>query len=159
MELFSGAGGLAWAMLRRGFEHLLVNELASRACETSRANAVGPLRPGDIHTVDFTAFAGRVDVVAGGVPCQPWSLGGAHRGWEDPRNLWPQLFRAVRETRPTAVLAENVHGLTRPSFEPYYSYIQRELALPFERRVEVCAVNTSATTLTSSATPASPGRR
>lgn len=61
--------------------------------------------------------------------------GGAHRGWQDPRNLWPELFRCVRETRPRAVLAENVRGLLRATFQPYYSYILRELAHPFERRV------------------------
>jgi DNA (cytosine-5)-methyltransferase 1 len=136
VELFGGGGGLAHAMYRGGFRHLLVNELERRACETLRANAVGPLVAGDVREVDFAPLAGRVDVVAGGVPCQPWSLGGAHRGAEDPRNLWPELFRCVRETRPRAVLAENVRGLLRPSFSPYYSYILRELALPFEQRVD-----------------------
>lgn len=141
VELFGGGGGLALAMHRGGFRHLLVNELERRACETLRHNgargpAGWPLVPGDVRGVDFSELAGRVDVVAGGVPCQPWSLGGAHRGAEDPRNLWPELFRCVRETRPRAVLAENVRGLLRPSFRPYYSYILNELALPFERRVD-----------------------
>ncbi|HEX4359872.1 MAG TPA: DNA cytosine methyltransferase [Pseudonocardia sp.] len=142
VELFSGGGGLALAMHRAGFRHLLVNELERRACETLRVNrGTGgphgwPLVPGDVREVDFTPLAERVDVVAGGVPCQPWSLGGAHRGPDDPRNLWPELFRCVRETRPKAVLAENVRGLLRPSFQPYYAYILRELALPFERRVD-----------------------
>ena len=141
VELFSGGGGLALGMHRAGFRHLLVNELDRRACETLRVNVSGggtvgwPLVPGDVRAVDFTALAGTVDVVAGGVPCQPWSLGGAHRGPDDPRNLWPELFRCVRETRPRAVLAENVRGLLRPSFRPYYSYILRELALPHLRRV------------------------
>jgi DNA (cytosine-5)-methyltransferase 1 len=145
VELFSGGGGLALAMHRAGFHHLLVNELERRPCETLRVNGAAsrpgaphgwPLVPGDVRAVDFTPLAERVDVVAGGVPCQPWSLGGAHRGWDDQRNLWPELFRCVRETRPKAVLAENVRGLLRPSFQPYYSYILRELALPFERRVD-----------------------
>jgi DNA (cytosine-5)-methyltransferase 1 len=136
VELFGGAGGLSAAMDRAGFRHLLVNELDRRACQTLRANSDWPLAPGDVREVDFTPLAGRVDVVAGGVPCQPWSLGGAHGGYSDPRNLWPQLFRCVRETRPRAVLAENVRGLLRPSFAPYYDYILRELALPHERRVD-----------------------
>lgn len=137
VELFSGGGGLACGMHRAGFAHLLVNELERRACETLRANARGwPLRDGDVREVDFAELAGRVDVVAGGVPCQPWSLGGAHRGPDDERNLWPELFRCVRQTRPRAVLAENVRGLLRPSFRPYYDYILRELALPFEQRVD-----------------------
>jgi DNA (cytosine-5)-methyltransferase 1 len=148
VELFTGGGGLAWAMHEAGFRHVLVNELEPRACATLRINAADDLLPGgpasdrwplferDVAGVDFAPWAGQVDVVAGGVPCQPWSLGGAHKGYDDARNLWPQLFRCVRETRPKAVIAENVRGLLRPSFRPYYEYILRELGAPFEERVD-----------------------
>jgi DNA (cytosine-5)-methyltransferase 1 len=151
VELFTGGGGLAWAMHEAGFRHLLVNELEPRACTTLRLNAAVDLVPSragldppggrwplverDVGGVDFTPWVGQVDVVAGGVPCQPWSLGGVHKGYDDPRNLWPELFRCVRETRPKAVIAENVRGLLRPSFKPYYEYILRELEAPFEERV------------------------
>ena len=151
IELFTGGGGLALAMHEVGFRHLLVNEFDRRACATLRRNMAidyderlhgsgqivdrWPLIEGDVREVDFRPWQGRVDVVAGGVPCQPWSLGGVHRGYDDPRNLWPALFRCVRETRPLAVIAENVKGLLRPSFKPYYEYIIRELAAPFEKRV------------------------
>ncbi len=151
VELFTGGGGLARAMHGAGFRHLLVNELERRSAETLRVNGAidydanqlepttlgdpWPLIEGDIREVDFRPWEGRVDVVAGGVPCQPWSLGGAHRGYDDPRNLWPELFRCVRETRPRAVIAENVRGLLRSSFKPYYDHILRELAAPFEKRV------------------------
>jgi DNA (cytosine-5)-methyltransferase 1 len=152
IELFTGGGGLALAMHAAGFRHLLAVEIERRACMTLRLNraedyAFGEARPtrlrdkwplieGDIHGVDFTPLKGGVDVVAGGVPCQPWSLGGAHKGYDDPRNLWPELFRCVRETWPKAVIAENVKGLLRPSFRPYYDYILHELAAPFEQRVD-----------------------
>lgn len=151
VELFTGGGGLARAMHDVGFRHLVVNEVERRAAETLRRNDATPYQPtaagpttltdpwplieGDVRDIDFRPWQGRVDVVAGGVPCQPWSLGGAHKGYDDPRNLWPELFRCVRETRPRAVIAENVKGLLRPSFKPYYDYILRELAAPFERRV------------------------
>ncbi|MDQ2709261.1 MAG: DNA cytosine methyltransferase [Actinomycetota bacterium] len=118
-----------------GFEHLLVNEIERRARETLR-QAGWPLVPGDVRALDFRPYEGRVDVLAGGVPCQPWSLGGVHGGYDDPRNLWPELFRCVRESRPKAVIAENVRGLLRPSFRPYYEYILNELRLPFEQRVD-----------------------
>ena len=151
IELFTGGGGLAWAMHEADFQHLLVNEVEHRACETLRLNAAvdaasdsgrsqqlvtqWPLLEGDVRELDFSLYAGRVDVVAGGVPCQPWSLGGAHRGYDDHRNLWPELFRCIRQTRPQAVIAENVKGLLRPSFKPYYDYILRELSAPFEERI------------------------
>lgn len=151
IELFTGGGGLARAMHEVGFRHLLVNEVEPRSAETLRLNGAiaydverpepakltdpWPVIEGDVREVDFRSWEGRVDVVAGGVPCQPWSLGGAHKGYDDPRNLWPELFRCVREVRPRAVIAENVKGLMRPSFKPYYDYILRELAAPFEKRV------------------------
>jgi DNA (cytosine-5)-methyltransferase 1 len=152
IELFTGGGGLAMAMHNTGFRHLLAVELDKRACQTLRANvaepfdteapeaasvdSTWPLIEGDVHKVDFDRWKGKVDVVAGGVPCQPWSLGGAHKGYDDPRNLWPELFRIVRETEPRAVIAENVKGLLRPSFKPYYDYILNELRAPFEERVD-----------------------
>jgi DNA (cytosine-5)-methyltransferase 1 len=122
-------------MQESGFRHLLVNEIERRACE-SLEQAGWPLVAGDVRALDFTGYEGRVDVLAGGVPCQPWSLGGVHGGYDDPRNLWPELFRCVRESRPKAVIAENVRGLLRPSFAPYYEYILNELRLPFEQRVD-----------------------
>jgi DNA (cytosine-5)-methyltransferase 1 len=150
IEMFTGGGGLALAMHNAGFQHLLAVELERRACATLRANVAcdfdgsatldmrdgWPLVEGDVRGVDFRQFAGAVDVVAGGVPCQPWSLGGAHRGFHDARNLWPELFRCVREVRPRAIVAENVKGLLRPSFKRYYDYILRELAAPFEERID-----------------------
>jgi DNA (cytosine-5)-methyltransferase 1 len=152
VELFTGGGGLAMAMHNTGFRHLVAVELDKRACATLRANIAEPFDPdtdqatdldsawplveGDIREVDFTQWLGRVDVVAGGVPCQPWSLGGVHRGYDDPRNLWPELFRVVRETRPRAIIAENVKELLRPSFKPYYEYALNELRAPFEQRVK-----------------------
>jgi DNA (cytosine-5)-methyltransferase 1 len=154
LELFTGGGGLAIAMAREKFRHLLAVENDPRACATLiRNSAVSvdpddldlksliaskrwPLAEHDVRTIDYTNLEGAVDVAAGGVPCQPWSLGGAHKGYEDDRNLWPELFRCVRESRPRAIVAENVRGLLRPSFKPYYEYILHELGAPFERRLD-----------------------
>ena len=68
--------------------------------------------------------------MAAGAPCQPFSLGGIHRGDEDNRNLFPEVFRAVREARPRAVLVENVRGLMRTTFRPYFDYILDQLRYP-----------------------------
>lgn len=154
IELFTGGGGLALAMSAAGFQHVLAVERDDRACLTLLANAARPfvaddpdpdpasvddrwpLAQADVRDVDFLRWHGAVDVVAGGVPCQPWSVAGMHKGYDDQRNLWPELFRCVRETRPRAIIAENVRGLLRPSFRPYYEYILRSLAAPFERRAD-----------------------
>ncbi|MBW8740901.1 MAG: DNA cytosine methyltransferase, partial [Streptomyces turgidiscabies] len=150
VELFAGAGGLAMAVHRAGFRPLLFNEFAKRACETLEANGAQrlpdgekptqapepgekvPLVAGDVQELDMDYLAGKVDILAGGPPCQPFSLGGVAKGDEDKRNMFPQMFKAVRQIQPKAVICENVRGLLRPSFKPYFEYIQRELELPFE---------------------------
>jgi DNA (cytosine-5)-methyltransferase 1 len=155
IELFAGGGGLALGTQEAGFRHLLLSELDARACETLRLNgavpwtvdadgphehspgrlAAGwPLLEGDVHCVDWISFAGSADLLAGGPPCQPWSTGGAHRGMHDERNLFPEAARALAEIRPRAFLFENVRGLARQSFRPYFDYILRLLGSPLLRR-------------------------
>lgn len=153
VELFAGGGGLAMAVERAGFRPLLLNEFNKRACETLVSNGAQPCeegeRPrvprgetppplvaGDVRKLDMDYLKGKVDVLAGGPPCQPFSLGGVAKGDEDQRNMFPEMFRAVREIQPKAVICENVRGLLRPSFKPYFDYILRELELPFEERRE-----------------------
>ncbi len=158
VELFAGGGGLAMAVHQAGFRPLLFNEFNKRACETLEASArktlgtdgiqrtedtrprppaqgqPAPLYPGDVRDLDMTALRGKVDVLAGGPPCQPFSAGGVAKGDEDKRNMFPAMFKAVREIRPKAVICENVRGLLRPSFADYFQYIQNELKLPFVTR-------------------------
>jgi DNA (cytosine-5)-methyltransferase 1 len=140
LELFAGAGGLALGLRRAGFHH----EINKWACETVRLNAKElapgllsgklPLIPADIDDVDFSHLNGTVDVLAGGAPCQPFSLAGKALGDQDSRNGFPSLFRAAREVRPRAVPCESALGLLRPSFRPYFDYIVRELRAPFVKR-------------------------
>ncbi|MFJ2814989.1 MULTISPECIES: DNA cytosine methyltransferase [unclassified Streptomyces] len=150
VELFAGGGGLAMAVHNAGFRPLLVNEFHKRACETLRANLAEerdkddttvstsekwPLVEGDVRSIpSFGFLEGKVDVLAGGPPCQPFSLGGVAKGTEDERNMFPEMFRAIREMKPKAVICENVLGLLRPSFRPYFQYILNEMKLPFEMR-------------------------
>ncbi|MGA5136472.1 DNA cytosine methyltransferase [Streptomyces azureus] len=141
VELFAGGGGLAMGVHNAGFRPLLVNEYAKRAIETLQANEMPgggawPLIPGDVRNIvdRFEDLKDQVDVLAGGPPCQPFSLGGAHKGMEDERNMFPEMFRAIRQMRPRAVICENVRGLLRPSFKPYFEYILNELRLPFVER-------------------------
>ncbi|BDH07810.1 DNA cytosine methyltransferase [Streptomyces seoulensis] len=141
VELFAGGGGLAMGVHNAGFRPLLVNEYAKRAIETLQTNEMPgggkwPLKPGDVRLLrnDFKDLRGKVDVLAGGPPCQPFSLGGVAKGTEDERNMFPQMFRAIQEMRPKAVICENVRGLLRKSFNPYFQYILNEMRLPFVER-------------------------
>ncbi len=128
VELFAGAGGLAIAASNAGFEHDAVLEYNHDACETIRSNQRRgydlvrhwPLIEGDVRDQDFKTWNGRVDLVSGGPPCQPFSIGGKHGAMGDRRNLFPEAARAVREIRPRAFVFENVKGLLRESFAKYF---------------------------------------
>ncbi len=138
MELFVGAGGLALGTARAGFEHGTVVEIDPHACATLRRNKARGvkhvrdwrIREGSVEELDFRSHEGDVEIVSGGPPCQPFSLGGKHQGHHDRRNLFPQAIRAVREIRPKAFLFENVKGLLRQSFANYYAYIILQLKYP-----------------------------
>ena len=143
IELFSGAGGLALGLHQIGAQHRLLAELDVRACDTIRANnqngALNPPWPilqADVRELDFTGWQDRIDLLAAGAPCQPFSLGGLHKGADDKRNLLPEVVRAVRDIRPRAFILENVPGLLRPTFAEYFEYLLSQLQVPeVERRV------------------------
>ena len=138
VELFAGAGGLAIGMAHAGFRHAAVIEWDHDACETFRENqrhhAHGvdgwPLVEGDVRSYDYSTIPGDVVVVSGGPPCQPFSLGGKHRGFRDERDMFPEAVRAVRELRPKAFIFENVKGLLRQSFSNYFEYVYLQLSHP-----------------------------
>ncbi|MDX2267885.1 MAG: DNA cytosine methyltransferase [Bryobacter sp.] len=138
IELFAGAGGLAMGVALAGFRHKAVVELDHDACQTIRANQANKMKlvrswnlvEADVRGVDYRQFDSNIDLLAAGVPCQPWSIGGKHLGFEDPRNLFPETIRAVLALRPRAILIENVKGLTRQSFANYFTYIQWMLRFP-----------------------------
>ncbi len=138
VELFTGAGGLALAIERAGFRHDAVIERDKDCCDTIQANQVRGfellngwrLFSGDVCDFDYASIKGGIDLLAGGPPCQPFSIGGKHKAHKDRRDMFPQVVRAVRELRPRAVLVENVKGLTRKTFANYFSYIVLQLSHP-----------------------------
>jgi DNA (cytosine-5)-methyltransferase 1 len=143
VELFAGAGGLAMGMSNAGFNHAAVIEWDHDACETFRENQrhhLGlveqwPLFEGDVRKFDYSKIGDDVMVVSGGPPCQPFSLGGKHRGYMDERDMFPEAVRAIRELRPRAFIFENVKGLLRETFSNYFEYIHLQLTYPgFTRR-------------------------
>jgi DNA (cytosine-5)-methyltransferase 1 len=138
LELFAGAGGLGLGVSRAGFRPAAVIEWDRYCCDTIRENqgrgldpvTHWPLIEGDVRDVDFAEIKGPIEFISGGPPCQPFSLGGKHRGQKDRRDMFPEAIRAVRELRPRAFVFENVKGLTRQAFANYFQYIQLQLAYP-----------------------------
>jgi len=137
LELFAGGGGLAMALSQTGFETARLVEWDRWACDTLTKNRdllkcrhEGPISPTDVRGVDFKVFEDKIDVITGGPPCQPFSLGGKHQAYDDRRDMFPQAIRSLREVRPKAFMFENVKGLTRSAFRQYLEYVQFQLAYP-----------------------------
>jgi DNA (cytosine-5)-methyltransferase 1 len=138
LELFAGAGGLGLGLHAAGFQPVGVIERDPYCCDTIRENKRNGLESvkswqvveSDVRDVRFELFSDQLDLVSGGPPCQPFSLGGRHQAYDDARDMFPQAVRAVRETRPKAFIFENVKGLTRDRFRNYLEYIKLQLEHP-----------------------------
>ncbi len=138
VELFAGGGGLAMGVSLAGFESLAVIEWDRWACDTIRENqkrgyplvADWPLWEGDVCEFDWSSIPEGIDLLAGGPPCQPFSMGGKHRAYGDKRDMFPATVEVVQALRPKSFIIENVKGLTRSSFANYYQYILLQLEFP-----------------------------
>jgi DNA (cytosine-5)-methyltransferase 1 len=139
IELFTGAGGLAIATSKAGFHHEALVEYDQYCCDTVNENiergspsvfAWPPMESTDVQGFNFSPYEGNVDLLAGGPPCQPFSLGGKHKAFLDKRDMFPEAVRAVRETQPRAVVLENVKGLMRPRYANYLEYLSLQLTYP-----------------------------
>ncbi|MBK8458082.1 MAG: DNA (cytosine-5-)-methyltransferase [Phyllobacteriaceae bacterium] len=138
VEMFSGCGGLALGLARAGFDHLLLVERDRHSVENVRHNIARDIEhvghwqvhSDDVRAVRWGMFTELVDFVAGGPPCQPFSIGGLHRGEEDARDMWPEAVRAVRQIAPRAFLFENVRGLLRSKFSDHLDWIRLSLTAP-----------------------------
>ncbi len=130
LELFSGAGGLAKGIEIAGANHTAFVEWNSDACKTLRYNYSPEIvYETDVRHFDFQRFSG-VDLIAGGPPCQPFSVGGKAKGFDDERDMFPYAISAIRQLTPKAFIFENVKGLLRKSFAAYFNYIILQLTYP-----------------------------
>jgi DNA (cytosine-5)-methyltransferase 1 len=112
IELFAGAGGLSLGLEAAGFVSAAAVELVPDACATYRSkHPEAKVFEADISTIDFRAMRGCFALVAGGPPCQPFSIGGKRLAADDPRNGIPQFLRALKELSPHAFIMENVAGM------------------------------------------------
>ncbi len=119
IEVCAGAGGQAIGLTRAGFRHVVLIENDLHACATLRLN-----RPRwNIVQQDLAVFSADgyrdIDLLAGGLPCPPFSIAGDKRGQDDSRNLFPEMLRLAKELKPRAVMIENVRGLLFAVFDDY----------------------------------------
>ena len=134
LSLFSGGGGMDLGFDKAGFKHLASYELLDFAADTIRLNRplweVHSGQEGDVTKIDWKKYEGKVDVIHGGPPCQPFSVAGNQNGKEDPRDMFPQFVRCVDTVKPSIFIAENVAGLTQEKFS---NYLNLTLIKPLSR--------------------------
>lgn len=144
-SLFSGIGGFDLAAQWMGWEnkfHCEWNEFGKRVL-----NYYWPKAEcyGDITKTDFTIWRGRIDVLTGGFPCQPYSAAGKRLGKADERHLWPEMLRAIREIQPRYIVGENVYGLINWNGGLVFNEVQTDLeAIGYKIQpviLPACAVN------------------
>ena len=145
LSLFSGIGGFDLAAEWMGWEnvaHCEFNPFARRILKHYWPNANAHT---DITLTNFLPYNGKIDIITGGFPCQPFSVAGSGNGTDDPRYLWPEMFRAVREVRPRWVVAENVRGLISWNeglvFDTVYADLESEGFEVWPFILPACAVN------------------
>lgn len=123
LEICAGGGGQSLGLEQAGFSHVAAVEIDPDACATLRQN-----RPNwnifehDIKHFDATRFR-EVDLLAGGVPCPPFSIAGKQLGADDERDLFPRALEIIEECTPTAIMLENVRGLSTARFASYREQI------------------------------------
>ena len=133
VEICAGAGGQALGLEQAGFDHRALVEVDHWACETLRAAFPTALvveqdvREFLRHVKNDATVYSDLDLLAGGVPCPPFSLAGKQLGANDERDLFPVMLDLVSALRPNAVMIENVRGLLQSKFDPYRAGILAEL--------------------------------
>lgn len=127
VDLFCGAGGLSLGLELAGWDTKVAADYDAQACATYKRNFPGTeVIQGDVRSVDWMPLRGKIDLVAGGPPCQPFSVAGNQKAADDVRDMLPEFVRAVSEIRPKLILMENVAGLASSRHE---AYLLEKLAL------------------------------
>lgn len=123
VEICAGAGGQALGLHMAGFQHIALIEYEQEYCDVLKQNMPEwNVICGDVHSFDGKPYAG-VDLLAGGVPCPPFSVASKQLGKDDERDLFPEAIRLIEEIKPRAVMLENVRGLLDPKFDEYRQHI------------------------------------
>ena len=126
-SLFSGIGGFDLASQWMNWQNVFnceINEFCRKILKYYWPKAI---QYGDIKTTDFEIWKGKIDILTGGFPCQPYSTAGKRKGKEDDRHLWPEMLRAISEIQPVYIVGENVPGIINWSNGLVFDEVQTEM--------------------------------
>ena len=142
VEICAGAGGQAIGLERAGFSHVALVEYESEYCDVLRNNNPDwNVICADVRNFDGRPYEG-VDLLAGGVPCPPFSVASKQLGAADERDLFPEAIRLIGEIKPKAVMIENVRGLLDPKFEGYRNSILNKIdVLGYDVQIKLLHAN------------------
>jgi len=126
-SLFSGIGGFDLAAEWMGWENVFHCEWNEFGQQVLKYHFPKSISYDDITKTDFTIHRGRIDILTGGFPCQPYSTSGKRLGKDDERHLWPEMLRAIREIKPRWIVGENVLGLINWSEGLVFEEVQSDL--------------------------------
>ena len=128
IEICAGAGGQALGLEMAGFSHVALVEYEKDYCECLKRNRQEwNIFCKDVHHFDGKPYYGQIDLLAGGVPCPPFSVAGKQLGADDERDLFPQMLRLVQEINPRIVMIENVRGILSSKFNAYREQVLQTL--------------------------------
>jgi DNA (cytosine-5)-methyltransferase 1 len=128
-SLFSGIGGFDYAAEKVGWKNEFNCEIDPFCRKVLKKNFKDSIQYEDITNTDFTIWRGKIDIISGGVPCQPFSKAGLQKGRDDERYLWHEYIRAIRECKPKWIVAENVSGLLTTNNGIEYENIVSQLEI------------------------------
>jgi len=144
-SLFNGIGGFQLAAEWIGWDNTMSCEIDKFCNRVTKYYFPDCIQHEDIRTTRFAVYNGRIDIITGGFPCQPYSLAGKRKGKEDERHLWPEMLRAIGEIQPRWVVGENVFGLINWNGGLVFDEVQADLeaagyeVMPFI--LPACATN------------------
>lgn len=128
IEICAGAGGQALGLEMAGFDHQVLVEYEKDYCDCLKSNRpLWNIKCMDVRQFDGRPYRGKIDLLAGGVPCPPFSIAGNQLGADDERDLFPQMLRLVEEIVPRVVMIENVRGFLGKQFDNYRTSIIKRL--------------------------------
>ena len=140
LDLFSGIGGFSLGLERAGMETIAFCEIDKFCQKVLKKHWPDIMLHDDITKLDGKEYAGAVDLVCGGYPCQPFSVAGKQKGNKDARHLWPEMFRIIKDAKPRWVIAENVEGHIKLGLDAVLDDLESEGYACWTFIIPACAV-------------------